>query len=111
MTRWFRSYWLEEDIWFYFEADSGGLITRQVELQGPLEKPIAAAALAEWDAAQRAGAVGQYETVFGRTAENPVGEWEEHDPQELTAAEFESVWTAARAACLARARTRSAPGA
>lgn len=45
MTRWFRSYWAEEDTWFYFEADAGGWVTRQVELQGPLQKPITAASL------------------------------------------------------------------
>jgi hypothetical protein len=43
VTRWFRAYWAEEDTWFHFEADAAGWITRQIELQRPLEKPIAAA--------------------------------------------------------------------
>jgi hypothetical protein len=30
-----RCHWDEEDIWFYFEADAEGWVTRQVELQGP----------------------------------------------------------------------------
>ena len=71
MTRWFRAYWAEEDTWFYFEADTDGWITRQVELQGPLEKPLAAASLAEADAAERSGTLGEYEAAFGFTAKSP----------------------------------------
>lgn len=109
MTRWFRAYWAEEDTWFYFEADTDGWITRQVELQGPLEKPLAAASLAEADAAERAGTLGEYEAAFGFTAKIPVHEWDEHNRQDLTAAEFEAVWTPARAVCEARARRNSTP--
>ncbi|MET8134070.1 hypothetical protein [Streptomyces sp. NPDC005251] len=107
MTRWFRSYWAEEDTWFYFEVDAEGWVTRQAELQGPLEKPIAAASSAEWEAAQQAGTLTDYEAVFGATAEVPVQEWEAHEPQDLTAAAFETVWLTARATCQARARARS----
>ncbi|KAF5999715.1 hypothetical protein [Streptomyces sp. WAC00263] len=102
MTRWFRSYWAEEDTWFYFEVAADGGVTRQVELQGPLEKPIAAASLAEWEAAQQAGTLGDYEAEFGATAEVPVHEWDEHEPQDLSAGEFETVWITARAARRAR---------
>ncbi|MFJ2349687.1 hypothetical protein [Streptomyces antimycoticus] len=111
MTRWFRSYWAEEDIWFYFEVDADGWVARQVELQGPLKKPIAAASLAEWGAAQQAGTLGDYEGTFGGTAEVPVHEWDGHEPQDLTAVEFETVWLTARAACQASARARSTHGA
>lgn len=111
MRRWFRSYWAEEDTWFYFEVDADGWVTRQVELQGPLEKPIAAASLAEWEAAQQAGTLGDYEATFGATAEVSVHEWDEHEPQDLAAGEFETVWLIARAACQARARAHSAHGA
>ncbi|WP_137980446.1 hypothetical protein [Streptomyces violaceusniger] len=111
MTRWFRSYWAEEDIWFYFEVAADGWVARQVELQGPLQEPIAAASLAEWEAAQRAGTLGDYEATFGGTAEVPVQEWDAHDPQDLTAEEFETVWLTARAACQARAQARSTHGA
>ncbi|MFE0520825.1 hypothetical protein [Streptomyces sp. NPDC058954] len=107
MTRWFRSYWAEEETWFYFEADAGGQIVRQVELQGPLQRPVAAASLAEWEAARQAGTLADYEATFGATAEVAVHEWEAHDPQDLPAAEFETVWAAARAVCRARARTRA----
>ncbi|MEV6993169.1 hypothetical protein AB0N87_28885 [Streptomyces sp. NPDC093228] len=107
MTRWFRSYWAEEDTWFYFEADADGWVTRQVELQGPLESPVAAASSTEWEAARQAGTLADYEAMFGATAEVPVHEWDPHEPQELTAGEFETVWLRARATCQARARVRS----
>ncbi len=111
MTRWFRSYWAEEDTWFYFEVDDDAWVTRQVELQGPLEKPIAAASLAEWEAAQQTGTLADYGATFGFTAEVPVHEWDAHEPQELTAVEFETVWLTARAACQAGVRARSTRGA
>ena len=111
MTRWFRSYWAEEYTWFYFEVDADGRVTRQVELQGPLEKPIAAASLAEWEAAQQAGTLADYEATFGTTAEVPVQEWDAHEPRDLAAGEFETVWLTARATCQARARARSTHGA
>ncbi|QNP76165.1 hypothetical protein IAG44_39925 [Streptomyces roseirectus] len=108
MRHWFRSYWAEEDTWFYFEVDADGWVTRQVELQGPLQRPVVAASSAEWEAARRAGTLADYEAAFGATAESPVHEWDAHDPQDLPAAEFETVWRAARATCRARARARSA---
>lgn len=91
VTRWFRSYWAEEDTWFYFEVDADGQVTRQVERQGRHANPIAAASLTEWEAARRAGTLAEYEARFGATAEVPVHEWDGHDPQDLTAGEFEEV--------------------
>ena len=79
-----RCYWDEEDVWFYFEVDAGGWVTRQVELEGPELTPTAAASLDEYD------------SRFGFTAELPVSEWEGHDPEQLTLEEFEEVWGAAR---------------
>lgn len=111
MTRWFRSHGGGEDTWFCFEADADGWVTRQVELQGPLGKPIVAAALVEWEAAQRAGTVAEYEATFGATAEVSVHEWDAHDPQDLAGGEFETVWRTARAVCQARARARLTRGA
>ncbi|MGH3631486.1 MAG: hypothetical protein ACRDRL_29105 [Sciscionella sp.] len=104
MTRWFRAYWAEEDTWFYFEADAQGSVTRQVELCGPLQKPVTAASLAEQEAARAAGRLGEYEQAFGMTAMIPVQEWDDHDPQELSGDQFESVWATALAACQTRAR-------
>ncbi|MFE5923617.1 hypothetical protein [Streptomyces sp. NPDC056468] len=111
MTRWFRSNWAEENTWFYFEVDDDGWVTRQVELQGPLEKPIAAASLTEWTTAQQAGTLADYEATFGATAEVPVHEWDTPDQQDLTIGEFETVWRTARAACQTRRRARSTRGA
>lgn len=111
MTRWFRSYWAEEDRWFYFEVAADGWVARQVELQGPLQKPLVAASAAEWEAAREAGTVTEYESTFGVTAESPVGEWDGYEAQALDAGEFEAVWVTARAACRTRARVRSGHGA
>ncbi|MFF4248926.1 hypothetical protein ACFYY2_31295 [Streptomyces sp. NPDC001822] len=99
MKHWCRSYWAAEDTWFYFEIDADGWVARQVELQGPREKPIAAACLAEWQVAQQAGTLVEYESMFGATAEVPLQEWEGLEPQDLTPDEFEGIWLAARAAC------------
>jgi hypothetical protein len=96
MTYWFRAYWDEEDIWFYIEAGDDGWVTRQIEFQGPDQRPIAAASLTEWQAAFETGGVGRYETAYGRTAELPVHEWEGHDPHPLTLIEFEDAWARAR---------------
>ncbi|MFC6881743.1 MULTISPECIES: hypothetical protein [Actinomadura] len=101
MTSWFRSYWGEEDIWFYCEVDDEGWVARQIELQGPHRHPIAAASSAEWEAAFQAGSSGRYEAAYGFTAERPVTEWEGHDPQPLTRAEFQAVWAEARRALTA----------
>ncbi|MFJ5811690.1 hypothetical protein [Streptomyces sp. NPDC093093] len=111
MQHWFRSYWTEEDTWFYFEVDADGWVTRQVELQGPLETPIAAASLAEWQAAQEAGTLADCEPTFGATAEVPLQEWDGYEPYDLTREEFETVWLAARAACRDGSRSRAPRGA
>ncbi|MFF3860445.1 hypothetical protein [Streptomyces sp. NPDC002209] len=96
MTTWMRCYWDEEAVWFYFEVDADGWVTRQIELEGPERTPIAAASLAEWQQAYDAGRLGEYDNRFGITAELPVSEWEGHDPEQLTFEEFEEVWNAAR---------------
>lgn len=91
-----RCYWDEEVIWFYFEVDAEGRVTRQVALQGTELLPIAAAALGEWQLAQQTGGLAEYESRFGLTAGLPVSEWEGHEPDQLTSREFEAVWDAAR---------------
>ncbi|GAA4102921.1 hypothetical protein [Nonomuraea soli] len=96
MTSWFRAYWDEEDIWFYIEAGDDGWVTRQIEFQGPEQRPLAAASLTEWQAAFESGKFGSYEATYGRTAELPVHEWEGHDPQPLTLIEFDDAWAKAR---------------
>jgi hypothetical protein len=96
VTRWVRCLWDEESIWFYFELDTDGYVVRQVEVQEPGSKILAAASLAEWNEAQSAGGLAEYESVYGVTAESSISEWEGHDPQWLSANEFESVWSTAR---------------
>ncbi|MFI6285651.1 hypothetical protein ACIBCM_12995 [Streptomyces sp. NPDC051018] len=104
MMSWMRCYWDEEDVWFYFEVDAEGWVTRQVELQGPELMPIAAASLEEWQQAHDAGCLGEYDSRFGITAEVPVSEWEGHDPEHLTSEEFEEVWGSARRRIASRPR-------
>ncbi len=102
VTTWMRCYWDEEDVWFYFEVDAEGWVTRQIELEGPGLTPIAAASLAEWQRAYDAGRPDEYDARFGITAELPVSEWEGHDPDQLTFEEFERVWDTARRQIAAR---------
>ncbi|MDX5562841.1 hypothetical protein PYK79_03875 [Streptomyces sp. ID05-04B] len=98
-----RCYWDEEDVWFYCEVDAEGWVTRQIELEGPELIPIAAASLDEWQRAQAAGCLAEYDNRFGITAELPVAEWEGHDPEQLTFEEFEAVWETGRRQIAARA--------
>ena len=96
MTRWACCFWDEEEICFYFELDADGQVLRQVELQEPGPTPLAAASLDEWQRAQNAGDLTEYEAKYGLTASLSFHEWEGHDPRWLSGDEFESVWTAAR---------------
>ncbi|MFI6059501.1 hypothetical protein [Streptomyces sp. NPDC051286] len=96
MTRWVRCFWDEEAVWFSFELDTDGYVIRQVEFQEPGSKALAAASLAEWQEAQSAGRLAEYESVYGLTAEPPISEWEGHEPPWLSADEFEIVWSTAR---------------
>jgi hypothetical protein len=93
---WVRCFWDEEAIWFYFEIDTDGYVIRQIEFQEPGGEALAAASLAEWQEAQRDDRLGEYETVYGLTAETPISEWEGHDPQWLSVDEFATVWSTAR---------------
>jgi hypothetical protein len=107
VTAWVRCFWDEEAVQFYFELDADGYVIRQVELQEPGSKALTAASLAEWQEAQRDGRSAEYESVYGLTAEPPISEWEGHDPQALSADEFEIVWSTARSELQDRQRRPS----
>ncbi|WP_333741117.1 hypothetical protein [Streptomyces sp. IBSBF 2806] len=94
--RWVRCFWDEEAVSFYFELDTDGYVIRQVECREPGGEAVAAASLTEWQEAQNGNRWGEYESVYGLTAESPISEWEGHDPQWLSVDEFESVWSTAR---------------
>ncbi|MCG5213078.1 hypothetical protein [Streptosporangium sp. KLBMP 9127] len=102
MMKWLRCYWDEEDIWFYFELDPDGQVIRQVALQESERTPLNAAALDEWQRAEEIGRLAEYEAEYGLTAELPFQQWEGHDPEWLSADEFEGVWTTARQQITAR---------
>lgn len=103
MTTWMQCFWDEEAIWFYFEVDAGGWVTRQVELQDSELTLIAAASLDEWQRAQQAGSLAEYDTK-GRSG-LPLGSRSRSgrgtNPTR-TAQEFEAVWDAPRRAIRAR---------
>ena len=71
-VRWVRRFWDEEGIWFYFELDDDGWVTRHIELQGPDRTPIAAASLSEWFTELDAGRIQQYRARFGVVADQPI---------------------------------------
>lgn len=91
-----RRYWAEESIWFYFELDDDGWVTRHVELQGPDRTPVAAASLAEWFTELDAGRIQQYQARFGMVADQPISADELDDYEPVPAGAFEQVWQTAR---------------
>ncbi|MFD5715702.1 hypothetical protein ACFWHW_35925 [Streptomyces pharetrae] len=102
MTSWFRTYYEDEDLWLYFEADDEGWAARQIEVRRKDSQPVTAASSAEVvhlrDHADLA-AMGRYERQYGVLAEGPMDGWE-HQPEaaEIPAAEFERLWSEARQA-------------
>ena len=99
-VRWLKSHWSDEDIWYFFEADEDGWVLRQVELHGREQTPACAAALAEWPDAMTEGleAVQKYESKYGAPSEKPISTWDADFPhEEISRAEFDEVWSRARA--------------
>ena len=94
--RWVRRHWGEEDIWFYFELNAEGWVTRQVELQGPNRVPIAAASLSEWFRELDAGGIQQYQARFGGVADKPITVDQLEDYEAIPVAAFEQLWREAR---------------
>ena len=100
MATWFRTYYEDEDLWLYFEADDEGWAARQVEVREKDSQPVTAASLAEVlhlrDHADLA-AMGRYERQYGVLAEGPMDGWQDQ-PQaaEISAEEFERLWVEAR---------------
>ncbi len=78
MATWFRTYYEDEDLWLYFEADDGAWVARQVEVRGQDSRPVTAASLAEVvhlrDHADLA-AMGRYERQYRVLAEGPMDGW------------------------------------
>lgn len=80
MTRWVRRYWDEDDAWYYFEIGPDGWMTRQVVLHGPQREPTVAASLAGWQRELAAGRNQEYLARYGVLADQPITEWDGHDP-------------------------------
>ncbi|WP_413758552.1 hypothetical protein [Streptomyces sp. MMBL 11-3] len=102
MATWFRTYYEDEDLWLYFEADDQGGAARQVEVRGQDARPVTAASLEEVlhlrDHADLA-AMSRYERQYGVLAEGLLDSWQDQ-PQavEISAEEFERLWVEARRA-------------
>lgn len=110
MGHWFRAYWDEDDVWFYFELDDDGFVQRQVELEGPKREANAACSLQEWEDALRADTVDEYHETYGMPQEWSIRSSDDYDLKPSTEADFESVWRYARRACEAGSRSRPDPG-
>ncbi|MFI5628991.1 hypothetical protein ACIA8E_06340 [Streptomyces sp. NPDC051664] len=100
MTTWFRTYFEDEDLWQYFEADDEGWAVRHVDVQGSTSRPVTAASLEEVlhlrDHADLA-AMGRYERQYGVLAEGTLDGWQEAPhASEISAEEFERLWAEAR---------------
>ncbi|MEV0077361.1 hypothetical protein AB0H58_13210 [Nocardia neocaledoniensis] len=100
---WARWYYAEEFRWIFIEVDAGGYVSRQVEFGSVDGETVTAAALVEVLEARDSGgltAVQAYERRYGIVAEGNADEWEfgPNPPEEITFAEFEKFWVAARTA-------------
>lgn len=100
MTIWFRTYYEDEDLWLYFEADDEGWAARQVEVRGRDSRAVTAASLEEVlhlrDHADLA-AMGRYERQYGVLAEGLLDGWQDQpEAVEISAEEFERLWTETR---------------
>ncbi|MFE5029249.1 hypothetical protein ACFRAO_39650 [Streptomyces sp. NPDC056656] len=100
MTRWIRTYYDEDDTWSYFELDDEEWAVRQVDLRGPGRHSVTGASLSEVLATRdEAGltAMARYELRYGVLAEGSLDGWQEAQcAAEISAGEFERLWTAAR---------------
>ncbi|HEX8864902.1 MAG TPA: hypothetical protein VF821_04540 [Lentzea sp.] len=100
MIGWFRQYWADDDLWLHYEVDDEGWVCRQVELSGVDLRPLVAASLDEVTQARDTGGVNAviaYEERFGVLSEAREDDWHGLDDiEEITAAEFEQIWTSAR---------------
>ncbi|MFF9690479.1 hypothetical protein [Streptomyces sp. NPDC014623] len=102
MTIWFRTYYEDEDLWLYFEADDEGWAARQVEVRGQDSRPVTAASLEEvlhLRERDDLAAMIRYERQFGVLVEGPMNGWQDQPRAAgISAEEFERLWTEARRA-------------
>ncbi|MFA1544620.1 HD domain-containing protein [Actinomadura monticuli] len=100
MARWIRLYDPEEDTWFHYELDDQDRAVRQIELQGPYQRPTTAAALDEVLQLRDHHGPAElkaYERRFGVLAEGSLQGWQDADhAAQITRHEFEALWAQAR---------------
>ena len=100
MAGWFRTYYVNEGLWLYFETDDEGWAARQVTIRAADSQSVTAASLeevrylrdhADLEAMQR------YERQYGVLAEGSLDGWQEEPlAAQIPAEEFERVWGEAR---------------
>ncbi|MFF1409206.1 hypothetical protein ACFVX6_05305 [Streptomyces sp. NPDC058289] len=100
MASWIRTYYEDEDLWLYFEADDEGWVARQVEIRGKDSRPMTAASLEEVryvrDHADLS-AMFRYDGQYGILAEGPLDGWRDQpEAAEISEEEFERLWADAR---------------
>ncbi|KOT63017.1 MULTISPECIES: hypothetical protein [Streptomyces] len=110
----FRMYYEDEDLWLYFETDEEGWAARHIEIRGKDARPVTAASLDEVlhlrDHAD-VPAMLRYEHRYGVLAEGSLDGWQgQPHAAELTAEEFDRLWTEARRALEARAEPAGPAG-
>ncbi|MFG2976226.1 hypothetical protein ACGFYY_25000 [Streptomyces sp. NPDC048331] len=76
MTTWFRTYYEDEDLWLYFEADDEGWAARQVEVRRQDSRPVTAASLEEVLHLRDHADVGaMFRTMNGSSGSLPKVRW------------------------------------
>jgi hypothetical protein len=95
-VRWVRRYWDEEDLWFYFELNDEGWVTRQVEFRGASGRAVTAASRSEWFEELHAGRIQLYRAKFGIPADQPISLDELGEYEPMLPNNFEELWQRAR---------------
>ncbi|MEV6523751.1 hypothetical protein AB0M43_17525 [Longispora sp. NPDC051575] len=96
MLRRVRRHRADEDVWFHFELDDEGWVTRHVELFGPDLTPRVAASMREWFIELEDGGIDSYQRRFGVLAEVVLSPADLLDWEPVEADEFERCWSRAR---------------
>ncbi|MGW0803620.1 hypothetical protein [Nonomuraea sp. NPDC002799] len=100
MARWIRLYHPAENTWSFYELDDQEWAVRQIDLQGPDQRPTTAADLDEVLRLRDQYGLAElqaYERRYGVLAEGSLEGWQDADQAtEITRQAFETLWTEAR---------------